>query len=251
MIWRLGIEHARKQTRRSTLGLGWIFFKDIIYFATYTLFRYFMSGSRDVMGMNFVVYLITGIVAWQFLHEVITSGANALKRNKSVIKAIDFPITIIPTFEVLAIFLKRLPTFLLPFPVLYLMQGNFHGFNILLLFYYAFAMVFFSVAWTQIFSPFVALSDDFNQFYVALVRMAFFSVPVIWSFETIARGSTLGRIIRSNPMVYIIEGFRASYSTGDLPTARYTAYFWLACLLMLALGGLIQTRLYKFYSDFI
>ncbi|MBN1622866.1 MAG: ABC transporter permease [Clostridia bacterium] len=249
-IWQLGKYHMQKQTIRTSLGIGWIFIHDLIYFAVFTIFRYLMAGSAQVEGMNFIVFLITGLVPWFFMSEVINNGSNAIKMNQAIISSIKFPITVIPTIEVMAIFLKRLFTLLVAFGIS-IGFGYLSSFRPLLFLYYFFSMLILMILFNLIISAFVAISDDFNQLYLSIVRVIFFSMPIIWSFETITGLPWAIYILKLNPMVYIISGFRDAFVLGNAPDLQYTVYFWVLCLIMFAAGSMIQYRLRKYYSDFI
>lgn len=249
-IWQMSKSHMQKQTIRTSLGIGWVFIRDLIYFAVFTIFRYLMSGSAQVEGMNFIVFLITGLVPWFFMSEVINNGTNAIKMNQAIINSIKFPITVIPTIEVLAIFLKRLFTLLVAFGIS-IGFGYFSSFRPLLFLYYFFAMLMLMILYNLIFSAFVAISDDFNQLYLSIVRVIFFSMPIIWSFERLGSLPWAIYLLKLNPMVYIISGFRDAFVLGHTPDLQYTIYFWAICLIMFAAGCMVQYKLRKYYSDYI
>ena len=249
-IWQMSLSHMKKQTVRTSLGMGWVFIRDLVFFVIFIIFRYLMSGSAEVDGMNFIVYLVTGLVPWFFMNEVINSGVNAISMNKAIIKSIQFPITIIPTIEVIAIFLKRLFTLIIAF-VVCAVFGYLKNFNILLLIYYFISMLLLMVSFNLVLSAFIAISLDFTQLYLSITRVIFFSLPILWSFEKLNNLNWAITLIKLNPMVYIIIGFRDAFVIGNAPNLEYSIYFWIVCVTMLFLGSFTQFRLRKYYSDFI
>jgi teichoic acid transport system permease protein len=249
-IWQLGKNHMRKQTIRTTLGLGWVFIRDMIYFSVFLGFRYLMAGGGKMDGMNLIVYLATGLVPWFFMNEVLTAGSNAIVANKAIVLSIQFPIGILPTVEVLAIFMKRMFTLLFIFvPVI--IFGHFKDINLLLFLYYFVSMFILMVVINQPLSAFIAISQDFEQLYTAIVRIMVFSMPIIWSFEYIAGKAWLMLLLKLNPMVYIIMGFRDALVLGEMPDLEYTIYFWCAVLAIYAVGSFAQFKLKKYYADFM
>lgn len=249
-IWQMGISHAKKQTLRTSLGLGWVFIRDMIYFSVFVLFRYLMSGGSEIDGMHFILYLITGKTAWNFINEVLNAGSNAIKSNGAIIKSVKFPITIIPTYEVVAIFYKRLFTLLIPFAVMFFF-GDLRTFSPVIFIYYFFSMFIFMVLINFLTSAFVAISEDFNQLYSSITRVIFFSLPILWSFERIEHIGWAKVLLKLNPMVYIITGFRDAYVLGKTPELYYTIYFWGFCLMLFIIGSYTQYKLRRYYSDFI
>jgi len=98
---------------------------------------------------------------------------------------------------------------------------------------------------------FTAVSSDFQQLYMCVVRVMMFSLPIIWSFANIEEYKTLSLILRINPMAYVIEGFRRAFVTGGWPDITYTIYFWVVFVLLSLMGCFVQYRLRRYYADFM
>lgn len=250
MIIKLAITNMSKQTIRTTLGVWWVYIHDILYFSVFILFRILMAGNGHIEGMHSVVYLITGLVPWFFMNEVLNTGSNAIKVNKGIIQSIKFPTSVLPTIEVLAIFFKRIFTFILVF-VVEIYYGYIGEFNLILFVYYVICMFILMWAINLSICALVAVSGDFNQIYLAITRVLMFSLPIIWSFENIMDYKVLSILLRFNPMVYIIHGFRNAFVLGQAPDCLYTIYFWLCTAILTSCGCLVQYKLRKYYADFV
>lgn len=252
LLFKLAYIHMSQATVRSTWGVVWVYIHDILYFTAFTLFRILLTGNRGVEGMNSVEYLMTGLVPWLIISEVLNSATNAIRNNKVIIQSIRFPITILPGVEVLAILLKRLPTFLF-IVIVCAYYGHIHLFQPLLFFYYLLCIVVLLFALTVLFSGLIAVSEDFHQVYMAVMRILFFTLPIMWDFKAFAGSSfeSWANLLKLNPLIYIVEGFRDAFLLGQVPSTRYTIYFWVFTFLVLWLGCFVQRRLQKFYSDFI
>ncbi len=250
MIITLGKEKSKQQTLRTTLGIGWIIIRDIIYFTVYVMFRFLMSGSRDVEGMNYILYILLGIIPWNFMREVLNGGVTSIKSNKSILSSISFPVCIFPTVEVVGIFIKRLFTLLILIVVIFFF-GEIQNVTWWILIYYFLSMFVLMLVWNSIFSPIIAVSNDFEQLYKALMSVVMYTLPIMWSFERIGTNSILAYILRANPLVYIIDGFRLACRVDHLPSFYYTAYFWGLCLIMFVLGAVLQNKLRRHYIDLI
>jgi teichoic acid transport system permease protein len=250
MILKLAIISMGKQTIRTTFGFLWVYIHDILYFSAYILFRILVAGNEKVEGMNNVVYLITGLIPWFFMSEVLNLGSHAIKSNKGIINSIKFPISVISTIEVLSIFFKRILTFALILIVIifYRYMGQF---NILLFLYYLICMLILMWAINFLVSPFVAISADFTQVYLAINRVLMYLLPIIWSFEKISKYYYLSIILKINPMGYVISGFRDAFVLNNLPDMIYTLYFWICVCILICIGSFVQHSLRKYYSDFI
>ncbi|MFV0519463.1 MAG: ABC transporter permease [Lachnospirales bacterium] len=249
-LLKLSKENMQQQTLRTSLGLGWVVFRDLIYYIVFILFRLLMSGSGTVEGMNFILFLLLGLVPWNFMGECINGGVTAIKRNKQILASIKFPIVILPTVEVLAIFIKRLFTLLiLLISIIYF--GDIKNITLWMLMYYFICMFVIMAIWNLIFSSLVAISNDFEQLYRAITNVLFYSMPIIWSFETLGNNVGVIRLFKLNPFVYIIEGFRNACVTGKLPDLQYTIYFWVLSFVLLVIGSVLQYKLRRHYIDLI
>lgn len=249
-ILLISLENMRQQTLRTSLGLGWIFFRDIIYYVVFILFRLVMSGSGEIEGMHFILFLLLGIIPWNFMSECINGGVMAIKGNKNIISSMKFPSIILPIIEVLAIFIKRLFTLIVLLMVV-MFFGNISDITIWMFLYYFFSMFICMCSWNLVFSSLVGISNDFEQLYKAFSSILFYSIPIIWSFDVFNAYPTVTRIIKLNPFIYIVEGFRDACVTGTLPDLQYTIYFWVIVLVMTSLGSVLQYKLKNHYIDLI
>ncbi len=249
-IFNLAGKNMHQQTLRTSLGIGWVFFRDIIYFSVFILFRLLMSGNSNVEGMSFILFLILGIIPWNFMNECIMGGVMSIKNYKTILSSMKFPTIILPTVEVLAIFFKRMFTLLILLLVLFVF-GDIRNINIFLFIYYFISMFVFMCIWNLTFSSLIAISNDFEQLYKSICSVIFYTVPVIWSFENIANYPNIIRIFKLNPIVYIILGFKDACVTGKFPNFEYTIYFWIISFVLFCFGSVLQYKLRHHYIDII
>ncbi len=249
-IYDLAIQNMYQQTLRTSLGTGWVLFRDLIYFGVFILFRFLMSGYGEIEGMNFVLFLMIGMVPWNIMGECINGGITAIRNNKAVISSIKFPIVILPTIEITAIVMKRLFTMVILLIVV-AMFGDLKDVTVWMLIYYFFCMYILMVVWNLIFSSLVAISNDFEQLYRALTNVIFYTMPIIWSFESLGDKANIIRLFKLNPFVYVIEGFRDACVIGTFPDLQYSIYFWFIILVLLCIGSILQYKLKNHYIDLV
>lgn len=249
ILIKIAKENMVQQTLRTSLGIGWVFIRDIVYFIAFIAFRYLMAGTGTIEGMSFILYIMIGLIAWNFMSECMNSSVMAIKSNKPILSSIKFPIAILPTIEIIAVFFKRLFTLFILFVVICIF-GNVQDVTWWMFIYYFMCMFILMCTWNLIFSSLVAISNDFEQLYRAIISILFYTMPIMWSFENIS-SLTLIRIFKLNPFVYIIEGFKDACVSGTFPNLEYTAYFWLLCLVLFCIGAVLQYKLKNHYIDLI
>ncbi len=249
-IFSLAVQNMRQQTLRTSLGIGWVFVRDVVFYFIFILFRFLVAGAENIDGMSFILYMMIGMVAWNFMNEVINGGIMAIKHNKHILSSIKFPISILPTVEVLAIFLKRMFTLIILLIVI-LIFGDIRSVSPILFIYYFLSMTLFMICWNLVFTSLVAVSNDFEQLYRAITSIIFYTLPIFWSFEFILQYPVLSNILKMNPFVYIVDGFKDAIVYGNMPDLRYTLYFWTLNLVLLILGSILQFKLKRHYIDLI
>ena len=249
LLVKLAFMNAGKQTVRSSLGISWTYIHDIIYIIVFAGFRYLIAGNGTVMGMNSTVYIMTGMIPWFFFSDVLFQGSMAIRSNKGIVQSICFPIPVLPTIEVATIFIKRIISYGMLFAVVYVC-GYIKFFHLGLFLYYIACSIVLAVALNMVISAFVAVSEDFRQLYVSIVRVLIYTMPILWDFTRI-KSAPFNVVLRINPIVYVIKGFRTAFVTGKLQNGWYTVYFWVCTVVLFALGSYVQNKLKRYYADFI
>ena len=121
--------------------------------------------------------------------------------------------------------------------------------------YYFIAMFILMVVLNLTLSTFVALSKDFSQIYSTIVKISFYFVPVLWSFEIFVGSGTLMKIaevlLKLNPFTYIILGMRDAFLVGSPIDVWYTIYFWCFVLVAFLIGCFVQYKIRRVFVDFL
>ncbi len=249
LLIKMAFLNMNKQTIRSSLGIFWTYFHDIIYIFVFIAFRLLIAGGGTVQGMNSIIYLMTGMIPWFFMNDVLSQGSMAIRSNRGIVQSIRFPVPVLPTIEVVGIFLRRLFSFAMLFGVV-IGFGYIRYFHMLMFVYYLFCALLLSVAMNLLISAFIAVSDDFRQLYDAFLRVLIYTMPILWDFSKV-HAVAIHILLRLNPMVYVIKGFREAFVTGNVQNPGYTIYFWSCVIVLFVAGSYVQDRLKKYYADFV
>lgn len=249
LMIKMAFMNTEKQTVRSSFGLWWTYFHDIIYILVFVMFKLLISGNGNVMGMNSIVYLITGMIPWFFLNDVLNQGSMAIRNNKGIVQSIKFSVPILSTVEVISIFIKRIFSYAMIFVVV-IVFGYIRYFNLGLFVYYIVCSLALAIAMNLVLSAFIAISDDFRQLYSAFVRVLIYTMPILWDFTKV-NSVFVNILLRINPMVYVVKGFRDAFVLGATQDILYSLYFWGCVVVLFVLGSFVQLKLKKYYADFV
>ncbi len=249
LIIKTAFMNMEKQTLRSSLGVFWIYFHDLVYILVFMMFRVLISGNGSIMGMNSAIYIITGMIPYFFMNDVLCQGTMAIRNNRGIVQSVKFSAVILPTIDVTCIFLKRLFSIGMLFAIV-IVFDYIKYFNILLFLYYMVCMIAFSISVNLLLSAFMAISDDFRQLYFAIVRVLIYTMPILWDFSRVD-SVLINCLLRVNPMVYVVKGFRDAFVLGATQDLLYTVYFWVCVIVLFGIGCFVQDKLKKYYADFI
>lgn len=97
--------------KRSVLGIGWSLLNPLLQFLVfYSVFRWIIPVNVP----DFAIFLLIGILAWNWFQSSLISGCVAITDNASLIRQPGFPAAILPVIAVAT----NLMNFFLALPVL-------------------------------------------------------------------------------------------------------------------------------------
>ena len=100
----------------SALGFLWSLLTPLAMIAIYAVFAGVLGMRRELLGLSgdsfdYLPFLVTGIVAWQFTSGVLGDSLHAIAGNANLVKKVYFPRAILPVSTVLANGVNFLLTF--------------------------------------------------------------------------------------------------------------------------------------------
>lgn len=232
----------------SALGIIWTFVQPLAM--TLILWIVFVFGfkSQAVGDIPFVLYLLTGLIPWNFFSETLVKSTNVMSEYSFIVKKVQFRVSILPLVKIYSalmvhgIFIAILITFLL---------FNRFTFNLFWLqsLYYLFAMSLLLLGYSWLFASLNVFLKDTAQVIGIGVQIGFWLTPVFWHLDMFP--AEFYPYLRLNPMFYIIEGYRDSFLYG-IPfwsKISYALYFWTGTLATLAVGAYTFMRLRSHFAD--
>lgn len=186
----------------SILGYLWSLLKPLLMFGTlYLVFSVFVRWQVE----NYRLYLLLGIILWNFLSEVTLNSMVLLESKASILKKIYFPRWII----IVASSLTSLLTLLLNIGVFFIFfvfsGAHFHISALLFVIYLAefyILVVGLALLLCALFPKF----RDIHHIWEVFVQLGFWATPIIYPISIVpAKYHTL---IFLNPVARIIQGCR-------------------------------------------
>ncbi len=219
--------------KRSMLGVLWSFLNPLLtmivqYIVFSTLFK------SDIP--NFPLYLLSGIVCFNFFSEATTMGLQSIVGNAALITKVYVPKYIYPVSRVFSSAINLLLS-LIPLLAVMLLTGTPIRPAILLLPFGLICLVGFCIGMGFVLSTLMVFFRD-TQFLWGVVSMLWMYMTPIFYPESIIPAHYM-TLYKCNPMYHIIRFVRIVLIEGVSPEPKAYALCLIASFVPLALGAII------------
>lgn len=236
LIKQLISRDFKTKYKRSALGMAWSILNPLLtmsiqYFVFSTLFK------SDIP--NYPVYLLTGIVFFNFFHEALTLGMTSITANATLIKKVYMPKYIYPVSRILSS-LVNFALALIPLLLVMLMTGTPFRPSILLLSFDILCFLAFIMGMTLLLASAMTFFQD-TQFLWNIVSMMWQYLTPVFYPETIIPQNILP-FYRLNPLYQFITFARTCIIDGVSPAPGAYLGCLASALLFLLLGIAVFRR---------
>lgn len=202
LTWR-DVKIRYKQT---AIGILWVVLQPIITTAIFTIL--FSSFARfETKDVPYPLFALSGLMIWLFVHTAITMASNSFVSNTNLVTKVYFPRLIVPVAATLA-GITDLFFSLIILVILMIYYGVSVTWQIALAPLFLILAIIQTVALGTLFS---ALNVRFRDVKFALpfaLQVWMIASPVFYPSSLLSENRRL--IFAINPLVGILEGFRAS-----------------------------------------
>ena len=250
MIMTLAIRELKARYIGSSFGLFWAVINPLSQVAIYGIvFGIFFKIKPDpVYGTDsFMLYLLCGLIPWQFFSQSVTTSTNVIISNTNLIKkAAGFPSEVLPIITIISNIINHFISLVLLLIILILFKVNLTP-SMLFVFVYLFLMTVFTVGISWIYASINVYMRDVHHVIGVVMIGWFFFTPIFYSTSMIP--PKLVPLLRLNPMYDVVEGYRYVLLVGKFPPIENLVYLFLVSFITFGLGGLIFRRLKPGFAE--
>lgn len=248
------LELARNDLRSryvgSYLGIVWAFAQPAATILVLWVVLAFGFRAGEVQGYPFVLWLISGLVAWNFFAESLLTGTQSILEHSFLVKKMVFRSSILPAVKIvsslvvhlifLAVVVALLSVAGYP-PTKYLLQ-------LPLLIAATFGLVL-GLSWLS--ASVLVFCRDLGQLVQLAVQMLFWLTPIIWTLTTVPPKYQVWFAL--NPLVAIVNGYRcALLGDGWIWDLGGPTVVMLVCTIsVMLLGSWVFARLQPHFADVV
>jgi lipopolysaccharide transport system permease protein len=213
LIRNLIVRDLKVRYKNSILGVAWSWISPLLMMIIYTIFFTVFWGNRSIR--NYPVFLLCGLLPWNFFNDSIMQATVSVVDNAHLIKKVYFPREILP----ISIVLSNLLNFLIALPVFFILAlalGAPVRWWALLLPITILIQVIFTAGLGLLLSTLNVLYRDTRHILGVLIIGWFFLTPVFYPIRTVPQQASLLGVSfnaqlwmrRLNPMASIVASYR-------------------------------------------
>ena len=232
LIWIFAKRDLKVKYAQTILGFGWTILQPL---TSLVIFTFFFGNLLEwkAEGLPYSVYILSGLLGWNFFSYIVTSGASSLQESSHLIRKVYFPKSVLPLSKVLVALVELLLSLLLLVPLLFFYQVpvSLHVMLLPTVVVYnaicALALVFWVAA-------FGYQRRDLFHLLPFVVYFGIWLTPVFFTTDLLPE--SVSWLLYLNPMAHVIELWRWSVlSFGSLSFVHLFGFLFMSVFCVLGM----------------
>lgn len=221
LLFQLVSRDFKVKYKRSVLGVVWSLLYPVL---TMTVMAIVFTNMFKVSmpGVNYLVYLMTGLVMFNYFSEASNLSMSSVVANFSLLNKVYIPKYIFPLSKCIFVGINFLLT-LIPLYILILVTGSGITINHLLLPYAFLCLFLFTVGMGLILSTIAVFLRDLFYIYGVIIQLWTYMTPIMYDFAIIPKN--LQGVFMFNPLYWFIDFAREIILYNQIPELNT----WLYC----------------------
>lgn len=244
LLYFLTLRGIKARYAQSVLGVAWAIIQPLFTTLVFTLV-FGGLAKVDSDGMPYVLFSYLALWPWNYFSGTLTESANSLIQNANMITKVYFPRMVLP----LSAILSKLLDFTIAFVVVIGMLIYFKqmpGWGIVVLPLLTIQLLMCSLGIGMFLSALAVKYRDVKHALTFVVQLLLYAAPVVYSTSAVPEKYLNYYIL--NPMVGVIEGFRAAFLDRPMPWE----WIWpgsLVALICFVFGMMYFRRMERIFAD--
>jgi len=245
LIFQLISRSVKTRYKRSFLGVAWTMVNPLLTMGVLTLV---FSSLFRFPAENYALYVLSGLLLWNFFAQSTTAAMGDLMWSGGLITRVNFPKSVFPIAAV-GTGLFNLILALIPYFIIALILGAKISIAILWLPISILIATIFTLGIAMALSSVVVFFADVLPMYEIVLTAWLYLTPIIYPIELLPE--PIQSVLRFNPLLPIVEVFRAPLYEGMPPDLFTLAYASAVAIVALVLGWWMFTRKSREFATYV
>lgn len=236
-------KEIRGKYKKSFLGIIWSFLNPLLMLAVYAII---FPLILKVQEKNYVMFLFTAMIPWNFFTAVVTQGASCIIANGNIIKKVYFPREILP----ISVVTSGLVNFLISCIIVFIFlcfSGIGFSINLIYLPLIVLIQYLLLLGITFILSSVTVFLRDLEHIIGIVIQVLFYGTPIVYNIATL--DPAYAKIINLNPLTPIIQSYRDILYYKVTPNFISLGIIFIFSLVLVVIGYIIFNQLQKKFAE--
>ncbi len=242
----LTLRDLKVRYEKSLLGFLWTILNPL---ATFLIYYFVFAKIVKIKMKDYWVFLLSGLLIWQFISSSINSSTNCIGSNKSIIKKMaiksDLFVVSSTASRLIEFFLETLIGI-----IIFISFGRKYTIsNLILLFFLLFLTYFFILSVSLLVSALSVYVPDFSYGIQIALKLLFFMCPIFYGKHSVP--AKYMKIYNLNPLNPFIESYRNILYIGQNPQINELFAMLLITIFSFSLSYIIFKKLEKYFAEIV
>lgn len=247
LLWFLTLRGIKAKYAQSILGVGWAVIQPLFTTLVFTIvFGNLAKVTSD--GLPYFIFSLTGMVCWNYFSGTLTESTNSLVMNANMISKVYFPRLVLPLAAVFSKLLDFIIGMVLLIVFLFLYKIPLTT-EVLVLPLLIVLLLMTSIGMGMLLSAMAVQYRDVRHAMMFLTQLLMYAAPVVYPTSSVPE--QYQTLYALNPMVGVIEGFRAALiHTRPIPW-DFIGLGAMVATIMLVGGALYFRKMERVFADVV
>jgi ABC-2 type transport system permease protein len=248
LLLNLTIKELKLKYRNSVLGFFWSFFNPILQLIVYTIvFTKFLPSTIH----NFTVYLLCGLLPWQFFQISIQGCTTSIIANSNLIKKVYFPREILPLSQIMSNFVNFVITLVILFFTVIITRTPI-GLPVLELPIILLLLFLLTTGISLILSSLNVLYRDIQHFVEVIFMLWFYLTPIVYDISKFSKNGFVSKhvyLFYLNPMTLVTQCIKDNLYYNKFANAEFLLVLFVLDLILIFAGLLIFRKVEVVFAE--
>jgi ABC-type polysaccharide/polyol phosphate export permease len=237
LIVTLVLRELKVRYRRSTIGFVWTMLQPLLMMLVLTMV--FSQIFRFAGLYNYPVFVLAGLLFWNFFSQTIVSSMTSLKGNAGLLQKLPVPKAVFPIATVISGLINMVFA-MVPLFLILIFTG--HPLTPALFFLPVAILVaaLFALGAGLLLAPMAVFFVDVIELVGVILTLLLYLTPVMYPMSIVPEN--LRWLVRLNPIRSILEIFRDPIYFGKVPPFAHLVVATGLALLFLVVGAIVFRR---------
>ncbi len=243
LLWILAVRDVKVRYKQAALGIGWALLQPLAQMLIFTLLFNRFAGIRGDGHVPYPVFCMAGLTVWGLFASGLSHASESLIASSNLVTKVYFPRAILPLATILTAAVDAGIAALFLIGLMIFMHVPFHASALLAIPIAGLAALCAAALglWT---SAFNLQFRDVRHALPFFIQILVYATPVFYTASMVPQ--PYRSVLALNPMVAVVEGFRAALFGTPIPFAS----LGLSLLIAVVVGALGFVRFRQLEQTF-